>query len=63
MRTYKEVTADKGWEMKGYASDNNATYILTSARAHDMYDDFEERYARHPTSRWFNRHFMFERID
>lgn len=62
MRTYQEITDDKGYEKKCWASNNWAAYILTSARAHDMYHNYIERYSRNPTAQWFNRHFRFRRI-
>ena len=63
MRTniFKEVTNDKGYQKPCYASDNSATYILTSAYAHDMYFEFEQKYGRIPSSQWYRRHFSFER--
>ena len=64
MRThiYKEITSDKGCEWERYASDNSATYILTSAYAHDMYSEFVDKYGRIPSARWYHRHFSFERV-
>ena len=64
MRTniYKEITSDKGSKWERYASDNFATYILTSAYAHDLYDDYVEKYGRFPSSQWYRRHFSFERV-
>lgn len=62
MRIYKEITNDHGYEMDCYADDNFATYILTSAYAHDKYTDYVDRYQREPSAKWYNRHFQFERI-
>lgn len=62
MRIYKEKTDDNSYKREVCASDNMATYILTSANAHDLYDAYIERYNRVPSSKWFNRHFSFERI-
>lgn len=62
MRTYKEITIDHSYERRCSASDNWNVYILTSAFAHDKYTDYLERYDRSPSSRWFTRHFQFERI-
>ena len=62
MRTniYKEVTNDRGCKKYCYASNNAATYILTSAYAHDKYSEFVDRYGRIPSSKWYHRHFNFE---
>lgn len=62
MRIYKEKTADKGYPMRCCASDNFATYILTSARAHDMRAEYVRKYDRSPSASWYNRNFQFERI-
>ena len=64
MRTniYQEITSDKGCKWERYASNNSATYILTSAYAHDMYYDFVQKYGRIPSSQWYHRHFNFERV-
>ena len=64
MRTniYKEVTNDRGYQTYCYASNNAATYILTSAYAHDMYFEFVDKYERVPSSQWYRRHFDFERV-
>lgn len=61
--TYKEITDDRGIAKRCYASDNYATYILTSAYAHDMYAEYMRKYDRQPSSRWYNKHFSFERTD
>ena len=39
-----EITPDNGYRMTCLASDNNATYVLTSAYAHDLYTGYMERY-------------------
>ena len=64
MRTniYKEVTNDRGCQTYRYASNNAATYILTSAYAHDMYSEFVDKYGRIPTAQWYRKHFDFERV-
>ena len=59
---YKEVTNDRGYQLPCYASNNAATYILTSAYAHDMYSEFVKKYGRIPSSKWYRRHFDFERV-
>lgn len=60
---YSEKTTDNGLKFRRYASDNNATYILKSARAHDLYKDYVNKYDRTPSSKWYRRHFNFERIN
>ena len=64
MRTniYKEVTNDRGYQAYRYASNNAATYILTSAYAHDMYFEFVDKYGRIPSAQWYRKHFNFERV-
>lgn len=62
MRVYKEITDDCGYAMTCTASDNFATYIITSAYGHDLLNDYKRRYERRPSSRWYNRHFQFKRI-
>ena len=64
MRTniYKEITSDKGYQRHCYASNNSATYILTSASAHDMYDEFVDKYGRIPSSKWYRKYFNFEKV-
>ena len=59
---YKEVTNDRGYKKCCSASNNAATYILTSAYAHDLYYDFVQKYGRIPSSQWYHRHFNFERV-
>ena len=59
---YKEVTSDNGNRWICYASDNYATYILMSSHAHDLYITFRQRFERFPSSRWYNKHFNFERV-
>lgn len=63
MRTYREITTDKGWEMTRRASDNKADYILTSARMHDLYNDYIAKYDRIPTAAWYRKHAEFECIN
>ena len=64
MRTniYKEVTNDRGYQKFCCASNNAATYILTSAYAHDMYSEFVDKYGRIPSAQWYRKHFNFERV-
>ena len=64
MRTniYKEVTNDRGYKWERYASNNSATYILTSAYAHDMYSEFVDKYNRIPSAQWYRKHFNFEMV-
>lgn len=62
MTTYKEITPDKGWEMRVYARDNGAEYVLTSARMHDAYSEYLGRYDNIPTAAWYRRHAKFERV-
>lgn len=62
MRVYQEITDDHGYRKAYFASDNDAIYYMTSARAHDMMFDFFDKYHRDPTSRWLNKYFRFERI-
>lgn len=62
MRIYQEITNDRGYVLPCATSNNDATYYITSARGHDLVRDFEDKYHRVPTSRWFNKHFRFERI-
>ena len=59
---YKEITSDKGCKWERYASNNSATYIITSASAHDMYSEFVDKYGRIPSAQWYHRHFSFERV-
>lgn len=62
MRVYKEITDDHGWPMKCTASDNFATYIITSACGHDILNAYEHKFDRLPSARWYNRHFQFKQI-
>lgn len=57
-----EKTNDKGSRKSCPSADNNAEYILTSAKAHDLHDGYLQRYNREPSARWYNRHFNFTRI-
>lgn len=59
---YKEVTNDRGCQLPCYASNNAATYILTSAYAHDMYSEFVDKYNRIPSAQWYRKHFNFEMV-
>lgn len=64
MRThiYKEVTNDRGYQLPCYASNNSATYILTSSYAHDMYSEFVDKYGRIPSAQWYRKNFNFMRV-
>lgn len=62
MRIYKEKTSDNGYCMTCAAVDNNADYLLTSATAHDLYNEYTRKYQRLPSASWYNRHFSFQRI-
>lgn len=59
---FQEITTDHGCAMRYTASDNNAEYVITSARGHDMVADYHGKYCRQPSAKWFNRHFRFEHI-
>lgn len=54
-----EITADKGWELKVCSRNNNALYVLTSARMHDLYTEYIDRYNDLPTAAWYHRHAQF----
>lgn len=62
MRIYREVTDDHGCAMRVGASDNCAEYILTSAMAKDMRNDYLRKYDRIPSAAWYRRHFRFKRV-
>lgn len=62
MRTFIEDTPDKGWEMRAYARNNKAEYILTSARMHDLYAEYVANYERTPSSAWYHRHAQFRKV-
>lgn len=62
MNIYKEITTDNGYSKYVTASNNNAIYILTSSRGKDMYQSYLDKYDRLPSSKWYNRHFSFERV-
>ena len=57
-----ELTDDNGVELHRFASDNNAEYILKSAYAHDLYDDYVFRFDRIPSSKWYHKNFNFTHI-
>lgn len=61
MKEFKENTSDRGYEMHCYARNNNATYIITSARGHDKVNDYRDKYGDWPHSRWYHKHFSFQR--
>lgn len=60
MKIYIEITTDKGWKMKVNARDNKAVYVLTSAKMHDLYAEYQDRYGRIPTAAWYHRHAQFK---
>lgn len=60
MRTFNEVTGDRGYRMRCSARDNNAEYVITSAYGHDLVNAYKEHYDRLPSARWYHRHFNFE---
>lgn len=65
MHVFKEVTNDHGCPRKCYASDNQAEYILTSAQGKDQLAEYERRYGPgcdYPSSKWYNKHFNWERL-
>lgn len=62
MYKYQEVTNDNGTFEVAYASDNNADYYLTSARAKDLMTEFRMKHDRYPTARWLNAHIRFKRV-
>lgn len=59
---YVEETDDKGLPIHRFASNNNAEYILKSAYAHDLYDDYVFRFGRIPSSKWYHKNFNFTHI-
>lgn len=61
-RIYKENTNDNGVLTVCLASDNYAEYHITSAYGRDLVTLYEDRFNRHPSAAWFNRHFQFTRI-
>lgn len=61
MNVYQEITNDHGREKHCTASDNSAEYILTSAMAHDAYNNYIDRYGRQPSAQWYRRNFQFAR--
>ena len=60
MKTFIEITSDKGYAKSVAASNNGAEYIIASAKMHDLYNDYVERYNRIPTAAWYRRHAQFE---
>lgn len=59
-KTFIEVTSDRGWAKECCASNNYATYILTSAKMHDLLSDYRAKYGCWPSSQWYHRHADFE---
>ena len=57
-----EITDDNGVELHRNASDNKAEYVLKSAYAHDLYNDYVFRFGRIPSSKWYNKNFKFIHI-
>lgn len=62
MRHFIEITPDKGYSKECFASDNMATYHITSSYGHDLVNDFLDKHERWPTARWYNRNFRFKQI-
>lgn len=52
-KEYKEITRDNGVEKTAYASNSNDEFILTSAPAKDVYNEFVEKNGRYPSRAWF----------
>ena len=53
MKTYQEITRDKGAAKTAYASNSNDEFILTSAMAKDMYNEFVDNNGRYPSRAWY----------
>ena len=62
MYIFQEITDDNGIRQAVNVSNNNAQYYLTSAYAKDLYNDFERKHNRLPSSRWINAHICFKRV-
>lgn len=62
MKTYKEITNDNGYAKQCNASNNEATYIITSSLGHDLYNEFVQKHDRLPSSSWYNRNFRFKLV-
>lgn len=62
--TFREITRDNGVEQVAYTRDNNATYLLRSAAAKDIYNSYVERAGRYPRRQLF-RYYMidFEEVE
>lgn len=58
-RVFYEVTTDRYYPENALSCSNSAVYVLYSMYAHDLYDDYLSKYNRHPSARWFRRHFRF----
>lgn len=61
MNIYKEITEDNGIRQSCSARDNLATYIVTSAHAHDLIREYIRKYDRLPSAKWYNKHFNFKK--
>lgn len=59
---FYEQTNDHGTPRVCCASDNNAEYVINSARAKDLINEYWERYGRDPVGRWYHRHINFTRL-
>lgn len=66
MWKFQEITSDHGCAQTCYASDNNATYIITSARGHEMITEYRDKYFFQgrfwPTAAWYHKHFTWKRF-
>ena len=62
--TFREITRDNGVEKVAYTRDNNATCLLRSAAAKDIYNSYVERAGRYPSRQLF-RYYMidFEEVE
>lgn len=58
---YIEQTSDKGAKRIFTSSDTLNEYYVTSAYLKDMITNFEHKYNRRPTHRWFKKYATFER--
>lgn len=58
MKTYKEVTDDRGIENEAYSKDYKRKYILTSAYAKDLIREYFAKTdnSRYPSDSWYRYH-------